>query len=270
MIRVIAMDLDDTLIAPDQQIPEENLQMIRTAREAGVRIVFATARGWYRTESLYRALDLDTPAIVSSGAQMIDGVTGEELWGRTIPLELAKEVIAFANEQAIALRVYVGSELWNNLPRDPIFAKGQYELKYAPDLHRHIRQAPYQIFTKGEREVELLLKKFPQAGDGWLSRRVVYADGVPELMYLHPQSNKGEALAALCAKWGVPREQVMAIGDSTNDLPMIEWAGVGVAMGWAPQSVRERADLVTAEQDPAGVAAAIRHALSAKVSPRVS
>ena len=257
MIRVIAMDLDDTLIAPDQQIPEENLQMIRTAREAGVRIVFATARGWYRTESLYRSLDLDTPAIVSSGAQMIDGVTGEELWARTIPLDHARDVIAFANEQGIALRVYTGADLWNNLPRDPIFSKGQYNVKYAPDLHRHIREAPYQIFTKGERETELLLKKFPQAGDGWICRRVVYADGIPEAMYLHPQSNKGEALAALCARWGVTRDQVMAIGDSTNDLSMIEWAGVGVAMGWAPQNVRDRADLVTSEKDPAGVADAL-------------
>jgi 5-amino-6-(5-phospho-D-ribitylamino)uracil phosphatase len=258
MIRLIAMDLDDTLIAPDQHVPQENFTAIREAQDAGMHVVFATARGWHRTEALYRESGLDTPAIVSSGARLIDGVTGDEMWVRTIPTDLVRDVIRFSNEHEISLRVYVGAREYNNLPEDPVSFTGA---TYVPELQDHLGGLPFQIFTKGQHETDLLLERFGTQGEGFLARRVVYADGIPEVMFLHPQSTKGMALATLCRDLGITKDEVMAIGDSMNDLSMIEWAGIGVAMSWAPPAVRAGADFVTSEGDPAGVAEAIRHAL---------
>jgi len=257
MIRVIAVDLDDTLIAPDKQIPTENIDALRFAREQGVRVVLATARGWVRTESFYQLLELDTPAIVSSGARLIDGATGDDIWVRTLPLALARDVANFADQQGIALRVYIGQEVWNNLNYDPLMKNQITREKIVPNLGGRLTEAPYQIFTKGRRETQLLIERFGTEGDGYVGSVHTYSDNIPEIAFLHPESTKGEALAALCRSWGIPREQVMAMGDSMNDLSMIEWAGCGVAMGWSPELLRKRADYVSSPGNPAGVAEAI-------------
>ncbi|MGB8956050.1 MAG: Cof-type HAD-IIB family hydrolase [Tumebacillaceae bacterium] len=261
MIRLIVMDLDETLIAPDKQIPRENVEAIRRAREAGITIVLATARAWSRTEAIYRDLALDTPAIVSSGARLVDGVSGEEIWSRTIPLDFARDVATYSDEYKIPLRVYVGHEVWNNLSYDPAFHNQISYGKHVRNIPNHLAEEPYQIYTKGHREVELLTKRFGLSGDGFVSNVMTYYDGIPEVCILNPQSTKGDAVAAVAADMGMARDEVMAIGDSRNDLSMMEWAGIGVAMGWSSDEVKERADLVTSEGNPAGVAEAINQIL---------
>jgi Cof subfamily protein (haloacid dehalogenase superfamily) len=261
MIRVIAVDLDETLLAPDKSIPEANKAALQLAVERGVRVVLATARGWGRTEAFYQELGLDTPVIVSSGSRLVDGSTGQELWLNTLPMEFARELCAFCTEQEISIRVYVGSEVWNNLPLDPLLGTRVADDHVRPHLASELVTAPYQIYAKGERNVSELLARFGGRGDGWILNVTKYADGIPEVMILNPQSTKGAALQKLCESWEIPRDQVMAIGDNYNDLSMIEWAGLGVAMGWASPEVQERADYVTPPDDVAGVARAIRYAL---------
>lgn len=259
MIQVIAIDLDDTLIAPDKQIPQENIAALQAARDAGVRVVVATARGWFRTEAVYRVLQLDTPVIVSSGARIVDGVTGESMMTRELPYAFAKEVATFCDELQIASRVYLPQEIWVNDPSLMVYGLGHEQ--YVAKIGTRLLDAPYQIYARGQRETDLLVERFGLSGEGYSCNIVTYYDGIPEVCILHPQSTKGQALSTLCEQWGVPPEAVMALGDSSNDLPMIEWAGIGVAMGWAPEHVRERADMVTAPDNPAGVAEAIYHVL---------
>lgn len=268
MIRVIAVDLDETLLAPDKSIPELNKKALQTAREQGVRIVLATARGWARTEAYYRELGLDTPAIVSSGARLIEGMTGRDLWVHRMPMDFAREVCDFCDEREISIRVYTGQEVWNNLDTDPLLCSRVAEDNVVRNISSKLEEAPYQIYTKGERNTTELLERFGQRGDGWIMTVTRYTDGVPEVMIMNPLSTKGSALQALCELWGVPREQVMACGDNFNDLSMIEWAGFGVAMGWAAPDVQQGADYVSAADNVAGVAEAIHYALTEwKASP---
>jgi 5-amino-6-(5-phospho-D-ribitylamino)uracil phosphatase len=251
MIRVIAIDLDDTLIAPDKHIPGPNIKAVQAARAAGVHVVIATARGWLGSKAIYEDLQLDTPAIVSSGSRLVDG-NGQTRWLREMPIDFCREVAAFSEQHDIALRVYVGDEIWNNASYDPLVQQRITTEIRKDDIAKHLHRAPYQIYTKGHREAELLREHFGNEGNGYRCNILTYSDGIPEVCMLHPLSNKGAALAALCAEWNIPREQVMAIGDSMNDLPMIEWAGLGVAMSWAPEQVRMRADVVTPKGNPAG------------------
>jgi 5-amino-6-(5-phospho-D-ribitylamino)uracil phosphatase len=270
MIRVIAVDLDETLLAPDKSIPEGNKAALKLAQEHGIRIVLATARGWGRTEAFYRELNLDTPVIVSSGSRVVDGRTGQDLWLHRMPMDFSCEVCAFCDEQEISIRVYVGTEVWNNLDNDPLLNTPVAEDRIQSDLASKLPEAPYQIYTKGERNVALLLERFGGRGDGWICNVTRYADGIPEAMIMNPLGTKGEALRTLCERWGIPREQVMAAGDNYNDLSMIEWAGFGVAMGWAVPEVRERADYVTSKDEVTGVAEAIRYLLLDSKTPSAS
>lgn len=266
MISLIAIDLDDTLIAPDLHIPDENLTAIRLAIKSGVKVVIATARGWAGAKRFYDRMGLSTPIILSSGASTVDGQTGAVIRRSYLPLSFARDVVTFADEQQIALRVYVGSEVWNNFDYDPSNGKNKTIEIHVENLVQKLVEAPFQIFVKGEREAKLILERFGSEGDGYRCRHHVYADGIPELNILHPRSTKQDALADLCAAFDVPREQVMALGDSKNDLGMIAWAGIGVAMSWADDAVKEVADWVLADgtvrltHDPdAEVAEAIFH-----------
>lgn len=257
MIRVIAIDLDETLIAQDKRIPEANLRALQAAQEAGVRVVIVTARGWQRTEELYRELGLDTPVILSSGSRIVDMHKGEDLLVRSLPLAFAKEVATFCEEQDIRVRVYVGNEMWNNRDFNPMFHHPKGYGFHVPDLPARLETAPFQIFIQGTSETAKIVERFGLKGPGYVCNVVSYYGGEEEVMILHPESNKGSALAVLCSEWGVAPEEVLAIGDSRNDLPMIEWAGIGVAMSWSPDEVKERADWVTSPGNKAGVAEAI-------------
>jgi hydroxymethylpyrimidine pyrophosphatase-like HAD family hydrolase len=168
-------------------------------------------------------------------------------------------VAAFCEEQGIACRIYLRDEIWFN--DSSMMGYGHHQEKHVQEISKRLCEAPYQIFVRGKRETELLVERFGPVGDGYACNVVTYYDGIPEVCILHPESTKGKTLAALCESWGVSPEGVMALGDSSNDLPMIEWAGIGVAMGWAPERVRERADMVTAPDNPAGVAEAIYYVL---------
>jgi Cof subfamily protein (haloacid dehalogenase superfamily) len=260
MIRVIAIDLDDTLIAPDKHIPGPNKTAVRAAQEAGIHVVIATARGWTRTEPIYRELGLDTPAIIASGARLMNE-KGRVLWERALPIDFCREVVQFCDDNNIALRMYVGEEVWNNKSHDPLVQHRITNEIRVEEIAKNLQIAPFQIYTKGHREAELLQERFGDEGEGYRCNVLTYSDGVPEVCMLHPLSSKVAALSALCAEWGIPREQVMAIGDSVNDLPMIEWAGLGVAMSWAPEFIRQRADVVTTKGNPAGVSEVIRKVL---------
>ncbi|KEO83865.1 HAD family hydrolase [Tumebacillus flagellatus] len=270
MIRVIAVDLDETLLAPDKSIPAENKAALQLAQERGIRVVIATARGWGRTEAFYKELELQTPVIVSSGSRVVDGRTGEDLWMHRMPMDFARDVCAFCDEQDISIRVYVGQEVWNNRDTDPLLNAPVAEDRIVRNMAAKLPEAPYQIYTKGERNVALLRERFGKQGDGFLLNITKYADGIPEVMILNPLGTKGEALRALCEQWGVPREQVMAAGDNFNDLSMIEWAGFGVAMGWAVPEVRACADYVTTPDNQAGVAEAIYYLLEDRQEPSAS
>ena len=206
MIQVMAIDLDDTLIAPDKQLPKENIAALQAARDAGIRVVIATARGWFRTESVYRELELDTPAIVSSGARIVDGVTGADLLIRELPLSFAQDVAAFCDQHRIATRIYLRDEIWLNDSSMMVYGR-QYE-KQVQELGKRLQEAPYQIYVKGQRETELLIERFGLLGEGYACNVVTYYDGIPEVCILHPMSTKGQSLATLCERWGVPPEAV--------------------------------------------------------------
>ncbi|ARU62077.1 hypothetical protein CBW65_14465 [Tumebacillus avium] len=278
MIRLIAIDLDDTLIAPNGQIPPANLAALRRVRDAGVQVVIATARGYAGAKRFYDPLELTTPMIVSSGSNVVDGQTGAVLRRRLLPLDFARKVAQFAQTHDIALRVYVGSEVWNNFDYDPVNGTNRTIERTVEQLPERLVDEPYQIFVKGNRESQLLLEAFGEAGDGYCCRHHVYGDGISELNILHPKATKQDALAELCEALEVPREQVMALGDSRNDLGMIKWAGIGVAMRWSPPEVQAVADWVlpadaerlTDDEDADVAEALLRFVLSAEAQSKSS
>jgi hydroxymethylpyrimidine pyrophosphatase-like HAD family hydrolase len=172
-----------------------------------------------------------------------------------VPLKYAKPMIEFAEANRLALAVYVDEYFWR-LEGTHIYMQDMAgpAWREARSFDEVLTQAPTFIRFLGIESVEAMKREF---GDLPLSFRYESWLDFVECAVLSREASKQTALARLCADFGVPAERVLAIGDSRNDVPMMQWAGVGVAMGNALPEVRHAVRYVTATNERDGVALAI-------------
>jgi|SRR5947209_8778717 len=254
-IDLIALDLDGTLLAPDESISVRNRTAVKAALAAGIRVVLVTGRGVDTPIRVSKELGLNLPVICCHGALTKDFGANRTLESIPVPLQYAKPMVQFAERESLSVAVYVeeafyrleGSEVYMDDMRGP----GWYE---TPSLSAILTQAPTFIRFLGEEAVHRMQREF---GDLPLSFRYETWFDFVECAVLSREASKKNALARLCADFGIPAERVLAVGDSRNDVPMLRWAGTGVAMGNALPEVRESVHYVTAPNDQDGVARAI-------------
>lgn len=257
MIRLIAVDLDDTLLGEDKQISTRNFQAIQAAKQKGVEVVLATARGWFGTRSFYRQLELESLSVCGSGTKVYDQKeTCVKSW--SIPLEIAQEILSIAEQNDIMMICSLPDKNLFNFVRPDWESKMRSGIDIVvPDLAKSISDSPTQLFVKGEREVQILQELLPTQHSHYSVHTLLYQDGVPEMMIIHPEVNKASGVAWVCQQLGIDQSEVLTLGDSANDISMLSWAGVGVAMGWANEQVKAAANFATDQEDPHGVATAI-------------
>ncbi len=262
MIRCIAIDLDDTLLRSDLEISNEDKTAIRQAIAAGVKVLLASGRMVSSMRRYVEELQLDVPLIAYNGAIIREAISGQTLYHRPVPLEHALTLIDAFRAADIHLNAYVDDQLY----MDQLTVWGE---RYAAnagvpphpvgDLKAFLKEPPHKMLGVGEVEaidrIQAQLRTEYGAALQFVKSKPTY------LEILAPGVSKGLALQELATTWGLDRGEVMAIGDAPNDLSMVEWAGVGVAIGNAAAVVKERADLIVADHDHNGVAEAIQRAV---------
>ncbi|MEW6446574.1 MAG: Cof-type HAD-IIB family hydrolase [Bacillota bacterium] len=257
-IRLVAVDLDDTLLNSKLQISPRVKRAVSRAVTQGVYVVLATGRMFPAAVPFAWELELETPLITYQGALVKEHRTGRELYYRPVPLELAVDVIERLSPAGLHLQVYVDDTLCmpRLTPEGERYARiSGVEPRVVGDLLRFLRVPPTKIvMIAPEREIDLLLPELLSRYDGVLhvSKSKPYF-----LEFSEPRATKGEALKHLSAELGISREEVMAIGDGYNDIPMLEFAGVAVVMGNARPEIKGYAAHVTPGNDEDGVAIAI-------------
>ncbi len=261
-IDLIALDLDGTLLSPDETISVRNRTSVKAALAAGIRVALVTGRGTDMPIRVSRELGLNLPVICCHGALTKDFGANKTLESIPVPLQYAVPMIELAERERLAIAVYVEEAFYrpegSEVIMDDMRGPGWHEV---PSLLEILSAAPTFIRFLGETSVRRMLQEF---GDLPLSFRHESWFDFVECAVLNREASKRNALARLAADFGIPRERVLAIGDSRNDVPMMRWAGVGVAMGNALPEVRESVRYVTARNDQDGVALAIeRFALDA-------
>jgi len=254
-IDLIALDLDGTLLARDESISLRNKQVIRKALDAGIRVVLVTGRGADTPIRVSRELHLNLPVICCHGALTKDFGANRTLVHVPVPLEHAKTLVEFAETHGLSIAIYLEELFWrlegSQLYMDDMTGPHWREVKSFNDV---LTTAPTFIRFLGRHAVDELQKHFLDLPLNF--RFETWFDFI-ECAVLNQQASKQHALARLCADFQVLPQHVLAIGDSRNDVPMLQWAGVGVAMGNALPEVREAVKYVTAGNDEDGVALAI-------------
>ncbi len=254
-IDLIALDLDGTLLSPDDHISQRNRAAIRRSLENGVRVVLVTGRGTDLPVRISRELGLNLPVICCHGALTKDFGANRTLEHRPVPLPYAKPMIEYAEAHGLALAVYSEEYFWrlegSHLFMDDMTGPTWREAKTFTDV---LHQAPTFLRFLGRESVQAMQREF---GDWPLNFRYETWGDFNECAVLHRDASKKNALKQLCADFQIVPERVLAIGDSRNDVPMLRWAGVGVAMGNALAEVKQSVRFVTASNAEDGVALAI-------------
>lgn len=259
-IRLVATDLDDTLLRDDWTLSERVIQAICKAREQGVHVTFATGRMPASARPYAEQLGIDVPIITYNGAMIQEALSGEVLYRKVIPVETAREVVSWLLNQDVHLHVYRKDQVFVQKMND--WSKGYARATRVPveetDLIELLKQEEdgiEKIILFGEnKELEAWSERIHERFTG----KVHITRSKPHFLELiHPEVNKGVALTALAKRLGINQAEVMAIGDNLNDIEMIRCAGLGVAIGNARKEVKEAADVVTTSNLEDGVAQAI-------------
>jgi len=259
-IRLVAIDLDGTLLNSAKEITETTAAIIRAAREmAGVRVVLASARPPRSVLPFYSLLGLDTPMINYNGALVHEPETGRIILHRPMEAKIARQVAAIARR--MYADVLVSGEVLDKWYTDRFESTWLTETarKFKPDLIAPLKEWLNQPITKllllGRKE---WLTEIRQVVRTELPRRTAVAQTEEFLLQLmHPSVGKAAALRTVASEMNIPPKQVMAIGDNANDAGMLRWAGIGVAMANATPHARQAADYVTDDHDADGAAKAI-------------
>lgn len=262
-IKLIACDMDDTLLTSELEVSPATIAAIAKARALGKVFIIATGRMYVSAKMHTDKLGLDVPIVTYNGALVKGSKSGEVFFEKKMALTTAQAVLDYCKVQGYYLQYYVGEKYL--IERDNEFSA--YYGRIAGIMPTPVGEA---LYTAQEAPYKILLmlpeEQFQQV---WQDFEVKFAGlldvtsskkGFLELMT--PGVNKWEAVKAVAESLGIKPEETMCIGDSNNDLSMIENAGLGVAMGNAPFNVKMKAKMVTADQNHDGVALAINTVLT--------
>ncbi|HHX42588.1 MAG TPA: HAD family phosphatase [Chloroflexi bacterium] len=262
-LRLIALDLDGTLLHEDLTISPRVRRSLACAASAGVRLTLASGRGYPAMRRWANELAITTPLICYQGAVVVDAATCQRIYQRTFGYDTVRAVVAFVRARDLSLTLYVGDEIYvENKRHTDAFYDQWFGLPthQVDDLLTALPGEPDKFLIVGEEDALDALR--PAVEDAFGDQLQIVRSHRYFLEGLAAGASKGQALAWLAGELGIAREETMAIGDSGNDRSMIAWAGLGVAMGNASEEAKAVADWIAPGIDEDGVAEAIeRHCL---------
>ena len=274
MIRLIAFDLDDTLLTSDKRVTDHTKAVLQEAADRGIILMPATGRPFYAVPALVKDLPMVRYLLTSNGAAIWDKDEERVVCSDCIPYETACRVLDLAEGADVLTEFYSmgrsyacknGYERalhdWQRIPES--FKRDLVRYRQpVDDLEARIRSGKYPVekfrLTFGDPVLqEKLTEDLMDMNDLKIVHGASYNIEINTLT-----GNKGQALKDFAGLKGIGMDEVMAFGASENDLTMLTAAGTGVAMGNALPEVKAAADMLTLTNDEDGVAAAIeKHVL---------
>ena len=271
MIRLIAIDIDGTLLDSRHQIPAANIDALAEAASRGIAIVLATGRNYHFTTPVARQLPVPLTFICNNGACVKDG-TGATLKRRVMDQSVARAIldvtadfddsVAVVFDRADDRHILYDRMDWSHQHRKGYYAKNEPFIHVHRPLADALVEDPIQVMFNGSvapmRRLVGRLHSMPEA-DRFTVAVTEYEPRDFSLIDVNgPGTSKGSMLAEWAAASGLDRREVMAVGDNLNDVEMLEYAGAPVLMGNATAALKARGFPVTGTNDDAGLAQAIR------------
>ncbi len=259
MFKLLAVDVDGTLVDEDLQISPRNRRALSRVARAGMVVTLATGRMFRSTLPFSRQLGIQAPLVTYNGALVKDPDSGEEYAHHVIPLPLAHNTLQIARDLGLVPHAFIQDQLcvesyhqWARYYEEII---GGVRACVVGDLGRFLKKEPTKIILNGSVErladVELAVRQTLEPALHVTRSRPHFLEVLP------PAVSKLVGLRALGRHLDIDVSAMVAVGDAQNDLEMLQGVGWGVAMGNAVPEVKAAADHVTAAVHEDGLALAL-------------
>lgn len=282
MYKLVAIDLDGTLLNNNGEISEENFNEIKKALEKGIYIVLSSGRVSSSVKGFSDVLGIDDYLISSNGALVYDIKNNENICERFISKKKVLEIINICEENSIFYNIHTfDSVITKTLEYNTLFyhyenkrknSREKININIVENIPKYIEESninEYLKITIADSDTSIfmsIVKKIKEIKDidvlevEHISKKTII-DGTQKLDIRYNYTeitsknvNKWTAIKYLIEKLNIPKEEVIAIGDNINDIEMIQNAGLGVAMDNSACSIKEAADVVTKSNNESGVA----------------
>jgi len=271
-VRLIALDIDGTLLDSRWQLPEANRAAIAEAARRGIEVALVTGRRYDFAMPVARQIDSPLTMIVNNGA-LIRSKEGRTHLRHLLPRDISERVLQLTKPWRDSTAVVFDRPRENQVmlevldPDDSMryayYSRNKEFIGLANPLETCLTEDPIQVMFSGKvaamREAEAALRGAPFAEEYGVAVTSYESKDFAMIDVIHPICSKGSSLAEWAALRGVSREEVMAIGDNHNDLEMLEFAGIPVVMGNSVPALKTFGWHETGTNDESGVAAAIEH-----------
>lgn len=260
--QALAFDLDGTLLV-GEDLPLQNRDALRAAFRAGYRIIIATARWRQMAQRIQAEIGVSGPAITCSGAQVYCPDLGADIFDERLPQDFAADLYALCDEGRCIATVTVEDRVLLKLDGEPDPAQIPEEMHWVQQLTGADDSLPRVAAIQGSKVSQRIRDELQPR----YRERVHFFDSIGPtgkviLTLTASTASKGDALKAACRYLKIGTDEVIAFGDSENDIEMFRAAGASVAMGQADEQTKAAATTVAAPHDEAGVAKAVEHLLA--------
>lgn len=288
--KLIALDIDGTLINSRQLVTGRTRRAIEAAKAEGIMVTIATGRHFNSALPIARSAGINAPLVCNDGAFIKDIFSGETLATHLLPLDIAHGVLDIAKDYgSFRLQIFTtGNKMYagKNYRMDMAkrFIRSRSRRRYTfwgiynyfnsfvfvpvtntgdiEGAKNALLKPPAKLVVYGSADE---LKEFIERVTAKFDGKISLTTAIPDCIdVLHNGVSKAKGLGELTQRLNILPEEVISIGDNINDLEMMEFAGIGVAMGNALEEVKEKADYITKSNEEEGVAYFIEKLLEAK------
>lgn len=265
--KMIAMDMDGTLLTTDKEVSEYSRNVLKKAADAGVKLVVCTGRIFTSARVYANIIGTKAPIIASNGAYIREKDRDDIIYSKSLKKDELYSIVKTAKSFGFYPHLYTSDTIFS----EKLIYSSQSYMKWNETLPEEAR-----IKIKIEED----LYKVIDENDGVILKVVIVSDDIDKIAELKDKIgkemevsivsswynnvevmskgiSKGNAVRILSEYYGIPRNEIICIGDNDNDSSMIEYAGMGIAMGNAEDKVKEIANYITDTNDCDGVAKAI-------------
>lgn len=253
--RLLALDIDDTLVDKQKRILPENLAAIRRAQAAGVYVTVITGRGYFGSSPVWKELEIQGLIGNYGGAVIMNTQNDQIAFQTLLDADLVSEILEYAHETKVHIQLYQNDKVIFEKAND--FTEqyvGIFHLPHA--IEPEIRKIRWENVPKMLVAVEPTKEK--QVAQSWMERfgdRLGVHLSMPGYIELNRRgAHKGGALCWIAQQMGISIKETVAIGDNTLDLEMIQAAGLGACVGDGNETVKSVADVITPTCEDGGVA----------------